>query len=110
MAKRPSAEKILKYAAASVHTYDSFGRAIVAAALSHAAKRAASGDHSAFTVTVNVTPIAEADVTYLSAGGGGARGGSAGTGAAGSGAAGPAGAPPATLSICFGDDCYDIIP
>lgn len=109
MDKQQSAEKKLKYAAAGVHTYDSFGRAIVAAALSHAAKRAASGDHSAFTATVNVTPIAEADVTYLGAGGAGAKGGSAGRGAAGSGAAGPA-APPATLSICFGDDCYEIIP
>ena len=109
MDKQQSAEKKLKYAAAGVHTYDSFGRAIVAAALSHAAKRAASGDHSAFTATVNVTPIAEADVTYFGAGGAGAKGGSAGRGAAGSGAAGPV-APSATLSICFGDDCYEIIP
>jgi hypothetical protein len=91
------------------HTYESFGRAIVAAASSHAAKRAASGDHSAFTATVKVTPIAEADVTYLGAGGAGAKGGSAGSGLAGSGAAGPV-APSATLSICFGDDCYEIIP
>ena len=33
-----SAEAKLKYAAATVHTYKSFGRAIVAAALARAAK------------------------------------------------------------------------
>ena len=33
MAKKQSAEEKLRYAAATVHTYESFGRAIVAAAL-----------------------------------------------------------------------------
>ena len=109
MDKKQSAEKKLKYAAAGVHTYDSFGRAIVAAALSHAAKRAASGDHSAFTATVNVTPIAEADVTYFGGGGAGGGGESASRGGAGAGKAGHYN-PPVTLSVCFGDDCYVIIP
>jgi hypothetical protein len=110
MAKEQSAEAKLKYAAATVHTYESFGRAVVAAALSHAAKRAASGDHSAFSATVNVTPIAEADVTYFGGGSAGGGGESASRGGAGAGAAGPSGAPPVTLSVCFGDDCYVIIP
>jgi hypothetical protein len=40
MAKEQSAEVKLKYAAATVHTYESFGRAIVAAVLAKAAKNA----------------------------------------------------------------------
>ena len=57
MAKEQSAEVKLKYAAATVHTYELFGRAIVAAALAQAAKRAASGKQSAMTATVSVAPI-----------------------------------------------------
>ena len=62
MAKEPtsgsqqSAEAKLKYAAATVHTYESFGRAVVAAGLAQAAKNVASGKQSAITATVTVAP------------------------------------------------------
>lgn len=101
MAKELSAEEKLKYAAATVHTYESFGRAIVAAALAQAAKRAASGDRSAMTATVNVAPIAAGGVTYFGSG--------QGSSEPGPGAQGHVTEPPAvTLTICFGDDCYTV--
>ena len=102
MAKEPtsgsqqSAEAKLKYAAATVHSYESFGRAVVAAALGQAAKNAASGNQSAITATVNVTPISREGATFDVPGG--------------SAAKGPVTPrPPAvTLTICFGSDCYVI--
>ena len=104
MAKEQSAEVKLKYAAATVHTYESFGRAIVAAALAQAAKRAASGKQSAMTATVSVAPIEGRGATYFHPGKSGA-----GDAAAGQGAGGPAAEPPAvSLTICFGDDCYTV--
>ena len=72
MAKEQSAEVKLKYAAATVHTYKSFGRAIVAAALAQAAKRAASGKQSAMTATVSVAPIEGRGATYFHPGKSGA--------------------------------------
>ena len=102
MAKEPtkgsqqSAAAKLKYAAATVHTYESFGRAVVAAALGQAAKNAASGNQSAITATVNVTPISREGATFDVPGG-----------SAASGPVTPR--PPAvTLTICFGSDCYVI--
>jgi hypothetical protein len=101
MAKEQSAEVKLKYAAATVHTYESFGRAIVAAALAQAAKRAASGKQSAMTATVSVAPMGRG-ATYFHPGKSGA-----GDAAAGQGASGPGAEPPAvSLTICFGDECY----
>jgi|SRR5215813_15283214 hypothetical protein len=97
MAKEQSAEAKLKYAAATVHTYESFGRAIVAAVLAKAAKSAASGKQSAITATVNVAPIVREGATFD-------EGQSPG---AAKGTVTPP--PPAiTLTICFGDDCYTI--
>jgi hypothetical protein len=97
MAKEQSAEAKLKYAAATVHTYESFGRAIVAAVLAQAAKNAASGKQSAITATVNVAPIAREGATFD-------EGESPG---AAKGTITPP--PPAiTLTICFGNDCYTI--
>ena len=97
MAKEQSAEVKLKYAAATVHTYKSFGRAIVAAVLAQAAKNAASGSQSAITATVNVAPIAREGATFD-------EGESPG---AAKGTVTPP--PPAiTLTICFGNDCYTI--
>ena len=70
MAKEPtkgsqqSAAAKLKYAAATVHTYESFGRAVVAAALAQSAKMAASGKQSAITATVNVAPIEREGATF----------------------------------------------
>ena len=65
MAKEPTSdsEAKLKYAAATVHTYKSFGRAVVAGVLAQAAKLAASGKQSAITATANVAPIAREGVT-----------------------------------------------
>jgi hypothetical protein len=102
MAKEPtlgsqqSPEAKFKYAAATVHTYESFGRAVVAAALAQAAKMAASGKQSAITATVNVAPIAREGATFDVPGGGAAKG--------------PVTPPPpaVTLTICFGSDCYVI--
>lgn len=102
MAKEPtkgsqqSAAAKLKYAAATVHTYESFGRAVVASALAQAAKMAASGKQSAITATVNVAPIALAGATFDVPGGSAAKG-----------TVTPP--PPAvTLTICFGGDCYTV--
>jgi hypothetical protein len=102
MAKEPtkgsqqSAAAKLKYAAATVHTYESFGRAVVAAALAQAAKNAASGTQSAITATVNVVPIERVGATFDVPGGSAAKG-----------TVTPP--PPAiTLTICFGDACYTI--
>ena len=94
-----SPEAKLKYAAATVHTYESFGRAVVAAALAQAAKMAASGKQSAITATVNVAPIEREGVTFEGAGD-----------ARGSAAKGTVTPPPpaVTLTICFGNDCYVI--
>ena len=97
MAKEQSAEVKLKYAAATVHTYELFGRAIVAAVLAQAAKNAASGSQSAITATVNVAPIEREGATFD-------EGESPG---AAKGTVTPP--PPAiTLTICFGNDCYTI--
>lgn len=91
------AEAKLKYASATVHTYESFGRAIVAAALAQAAKMAASGKQSAITATVNVAPMARGEGATFDVPGGSA-------------AKGPATPEPPTVSltICFGSDCYVI--
>ena len=100
MAKEPtkgsqqSAAAKLKYAAATVHTYESFGRAVVAAALAQSAKMAASGKQSAITATVNVAPIEREGATFD------VPGGSAETGKV------PPPPPAITLTICFGNDCY----
>ena len=102
MAKEPtsgsqqSPEAKLKYAAATVHTYESFGRAVVAAALAQAAKMAASGKQSAITATVNVAPIAREGATFIGDGPGAAKG-----------TVTPP-PPDVTLTICFGSDCYVI--
>jgi hypothetical protein len=106
MAKEPtkgsqqSAAAKLKYAAATVHTYESFGRAVVASALAQAAKNAASGKQSAITATVNVAPIAREGAAFDEGAGS----------AAGGAAKGPVTPPPpaVTLTICFGSDCYVI--
>jgi hypothetical protein len=97
MAKEQSAEAKLKYAAATVHTYESFGRAVVAAVLAKSVKMAASGKQSAITATVNVAPLVPESATF----------GGSGEGGAAKGTVTPP--PPAvTLTICFGDDCYTI--
>ena len=84
MAKEPTSdsEAKLKYAAATVHTYESFGRAVVAAALAQATKMAASGKQSAITATANVAPIEREGVTFIGDGPGAAKrhGASAATG------------------------------
>jgi hypothetical protein len=102
MAKEPtsgsqqSPEAKLKYAAATVHTYESFGRAVVAAALAQAAKLAASGKQSAITATVNVAPLTPEGATFDVPGGSAAKG------------TVPPPPPAVTLTICFGSDCYVI--
>ena len=101
-----SAAAKLKYAAATVHTYEFFGRAVVAAALAQAAKMGASGKRSAMTATV-AWPRWGRGATFFHPGGGGGGESGAGDAAAGTGEAGPAGELPAvSLTICFGDDCY----
>ena len=98
MAKEPTSdsEAKLKYAAATVHTYESFGRAVVAAALAQATKMAASGKQSAITATANVAPIEREGVTFIGDGPGAAKG------------TVPPPPPAVTLTICFGGDCYTI--
>lgn len=101
MAKKPNlppAEDVLNTLAASVHSFDSFGRAIVAAALSEAAKSGTSVAQSKVTATVQVTPLGHRSSTDAF---------SAGSSAAGAGAAGPATAQPSiSVTICIGDSCY----
>lgn len=102
MAKKPSppnsAEDVLNKLVASVHTFDSFGRAIVAAALSEAAKSGKSIAQSKVTATVQVTPIQHHD---------GPAAFSAGGSAAGGVATGPATSEPSiSVTICIGDSCY----
>lgn len=93
-----SAQDTLNKLVASVHTFDSFGRAIVAAALSEAAKTGTSVAQAKVTATVRVTPLEHS---------GGAATFSAGSSAAGAGAAGPATAQPSiSVTICIGDSCY----
>ena len=75
---------------------ESFGRAIVSAALAQAAKNAASGKQSAITATVNVAPIEREGATFD------VPGGSAETGKV------PPPPPAVTLTICFGNDCYTV--
>ncbi len=93
-----STEDALNKLVASVHTFDSFGRAIVAAALSEAARSGTSVAQSKVTATVQVTPLQHHN---------GPAAFSAGGSAAGAGAAGPATAEPSiSVTICIGDSCY----
>ena len=107
MAKEPKSrseqrgEAELKYAAATVHTYESFGRAIVAAGLTQAAKQAASGKESAINATVRVAPLALEATTFFKPGEASSR-----PGPGAEGRVDPP--PPIALTICFGDDCYTI--
>ena len=100
MAKEPKSpqltEAALNQLVASVHTYESFGRAIVAAALAEAKKSAATVAPSKIAATVHVMPMPPH--THFSAGGA-----TAGT----AGAAGPAsGGPTLSITICVGENCY----
>lgn len=91
-------ETALNRLAASVHTYDSFGRAVVSAALSEAAKSAASFATPKVTATVQVAPIPQqsASVLYSPA--------SAGAGGAATGTV----PPQSVVTICFGESCFTI--
>lgn len=102
MAKEPKSPQLTEVAltkmVASVHTYESFGRAIIAAALSEAAKSSTSIAPSKMTATVHVTPVPHQK---------GSAAFSAGSSAAGSAATGPATPEPSiSITICIGDSCH----
>lgn len=84
--------------AGSVHTYESFGRAVVAAALQQAASASTDGQFSSTTVIVDVKPIGSR--TFLD------EKVSAGNAAHGRGAIGHL--PPITISICVGSQCLTL--
>lgn len=64
---------------ARIHTYESFGRAVVEAALSQAQKAAASGTRSETTATVSIEPLAGATFSAASKAAGSAASGEVGT-------------------------------
>jgi hypothetical protein len=84
----------LSQVAAQIHSYDSFGRAIVSAALKQAEKSAEFGNGT--TATVRVVPVDQPSVTFA---------GTVGHGAAGSHAKGHV-PPTFSIEICFGESCH----
>jgi hypothetical protein len=85
--------------ASTMHTFESFGRAIVAAALTQVAESSGVGEQSPTTATVSVQSIPGRGTTEASAG----------AGAAGSAATGTVGrSHTVVVTICFGDSCHTI--
>ncbi|MBX3582891.1 MAG: hypothetical protein KF810_13440 [Rhizobiaceae bacterium] len=79
-----------------VHTFESFGRAIVAAALKQAEKNGGINKEAAATVTVTPIDVPTATLSGRVAGK-----------AAGHGAEGQVVTTPAiSIAICFGDECH----
>jgi hypothetical protein len=86
----------LKSLKTQVHTYDSFGRAIVAAALEQAEHDAVSGTQSALTASVQVDFVPSSEHTHLAGD------------AAGSGEAGTVGDGHYCVYVCFPSGCHYI--
>jgi hypothetical protein len=82
---------------ARVHTFESFGRAIVEAALNQAEQVAASGIQSAITATVQVEPIPPHGATH-----------GAGNTAAMTMASKTGDASTVAIAICIGEHCHII--